>query len=316
MVAFLCLCLGILPSDTLVKSKCGLPALPKIEIPSDLSGHQYVALNCVNLTDISRFSFEGVLHLNLSGNPLGSLNNTTLSDLEVLDIRQTSVNPLPELICSLPKLRRIDMGDVLFPSIPDCICNTGNLEVLNIDMLDIGMLPALSKCRKLRNLSIEVGDKKLDEHELELLSNMDGLTNLKLIFVNEIADLPAGLTNRITSLSIDPGEDSYLPGILNTISRIRTLETLELEVDAKELNFDLPKFERLKTLIVRRSTGGARVKLPESVKQISTLESIYEFENSNGLSKNVTIICRYGSAAKYLKLGYKTSNYVDPNVIE
>ncbi|XP_047089805.1 disease resistance protein RPM1-like [Lolium rigidum] len=209
---------------------------------------------------------------------LGSISSTPAmlssilsesSYLTVLELQDSAITEVPELIGNLFNLRYIGLRRTMVKSLPDSVENLSNLETLDIKQTNIEKLPrGIAKIKKLQHL---LADRYVDEKQSKFLyfvgiqapkdlSKMQELQTLETVQANkDLAEQLKRMT-RLRSVWIDNISSTDCANIFATLSNMPLLSSLLLSArdENEALCFETlkPMSKHLHRLIIRGGIKG------------------------------------------------------------
>jgi hypothetical protein len=304
-------------ADTVDYNNCNVINKKIIDVKR-LQNSTYVELRCNRLNSLKGLPLKSVKHLDISYNPIKSLEGIDLNNLEYINITATDIRELPKSLCESRKPLIVISENGVLTYIPDCLFEN-NLSILNVYLLESTITPQIINCSSLKNISIIAKNRILEDQTIEYLSNLDGLSHLGLHDVNSLKGLNK-IRDNINSLSISISNSNDIDGILEELSYFTNLRVLEISIPPNsKIESKILLLGQVESLMIQYSGKRELVRLPDEVKQLKNLKTLYDFENIKELKldKGISIVSRNFNRDPFLKRnGYTVVSYFDPAMIK
>lgn len=304
-------------ADTVDYNNCNVINRKIIDLKR-LQNSTYVDLRCNRLNSLKGLPLKSVKHLDISYNPIESLEDAELDSLIYIDITGTSIYELPEVLCKSKNLLTIVSRNGVLRYVPNCLYKE-NLRVLNVSLTESVITSQVTNCIALENLTIFGSSKTISIQTLNYISRLPKLSHLGLYDVKSLEGLK-NIRDNIKSLSISISYSNDIDGILEELSHFTNLRVLEISIPPNsKIDSKILLLSQVESLMIHYSGKRELVRLPDEVKQLKNLKTLYDFENIKELKldKGISIISRNFNRDPFLKRnGYTVLTYFDPAMIK
>ncbi|XP_065872006.1 uncharacterized protein [Euphorbia lathyris] len=196
------------------------------------------------------------------------LNIAILCDLQILDLSNSKIEELPELITKFDKLRFLNLSNSNIKELPGFIGKLQNLQTLNLSNSNIKELPRfIGKLQNLQTLNLSNSNTK------QLPESISNLLNLRILDVSnsKIIELPEsiGKLHNLQTLNISKSKIRKLP---ESITNLFNLQTLKF-VDCKEL-IELPRKKMRNLRNLKHIVFSYKYYMPFGLGQLYGLETL------------------------------------------
>ncbi|GLU15301.1 hypothetical protein SLE2022_318030 [Rubroshorea leprosula] len=171
-----------------------------------------------------------------------SLSTLILSDNHVSEIPKSFFE-------DMGTLKVLDLSRTDIETLPDSICDLGNLSVLRLRGCQrLKCLPFLGKLRALKKLDLQGAGIEVVPQGMEILESLEYLN----LFCRDLKDIPTGILPKLSSLQYLAV--CYLPGTsikidLEEVASLKKLEILECRFDGiHELHSFVSEFKNFQSL--------------------------------------------------------------------
>ncbi|GLU15350.1 hypothetical protein SLE2022_318480 [Rubroshorea leprosula] len=179
-----------------------------------------------------------------------SLSTLILSDNHVSEIPKSFFE-------DMGTLKVLDLSRTDIETLPDSICDLGNLSVLRLRGCQrLKCLPFLGKLRALKKLDLQGAGIEVVPQGMEILESLEYLN----LFCRDFKDIPTGILPKLSSLQYLAV--CYLPGTsikidLEEVASLKKLEILECRFDGiHELHSFVSEFKNFQSLTAYGLVGG------------------------------------------------------------